>query len=175
MFYRLSGLLALLVLLAAPTHAQLITDPARAAAARDTLLQQAAQLRLHAEQTSPIFNTNARARGRRRVVVQGISHQNSGTLPNDGVRQTQWAPDNIAWRHVTRYRRDGRVQERYRLSAGHQMLLNERRLNGAVIWLSVPVAYTSVPGMVVRHRGLFLRTGYVMLDKDQYVLPKSLQ
>ncbi|GAB3864378.1 hypothetical protein GCM10028824_01840 [Hymenobacter segetis] len=175
MFYRLGGLLALLGLLAAPAHAQLITDPARAAAARDTLLHQAAQLRLRAEQTSLNFNTNARGRYRRRVVVTGFSRQNSGTLPTAGVRQMQWVPDNVAWRHITRYRRNGRVMERYRLTMGHQTLLSERRLNGTIIWLSIPVAYSNAMGTAVRHRGLYLRTGYVMLDKDQYVLPKPLQ
>ncbi|MBO2008906.1 hypothetical protein [Hymenobacter negativus] len=174
MLYRLGGLLALSVLLAGPARAQLITDPARALAARDTLLQQAAQLRLRAEQTSPFFKTNSHGRGRRRVVVQGISGQNSGALPATGVRQTQWTPDNVVWRHVTCYRRNGRLLERYRLSMGHKTLLRERRLNGNVIWLSIPVAYSNVMGTAIRHRGLFLRTGYLTLDNDQYVLPRPL-
>lgn len=175
MFYRLACLLALpLLLLASAAHAQLITAPNRATAARDTLLQEAARLRLRAEQTSPLFNTNARSRSRRRVVVLGVSHQNSGTLPTANVRQTQWAADNVTWRHITRYRRNGRVQERYRLSMGHQTVLSERRLNGNVIWLSIPVAYPKVMGMAIRHRGLFLRTGYLILDKDEYALPKPL-
>jgi hypothetical protein len=173
MFYRSGGLLAFL-LLAGNAHAQLITDPARATAARDTLLHQAAQLRLRAEQTSALFATNARNRGRRRMAVVGVSHQNSATLPTAGIRHTQWAPDNVVWRHVTRYRRNGRVVERYRLSMGHQTVLKERRLNGSVIWLSIPVAHSNVMGTAIRHRGLFLRTGYVILDNDQYVLPRTV-
>jgi hypothetical protein len=173
MYYRLAGLLALL-LVAGTARAQLITDPARATAARDTLLHQAAQLRLRAEQTSASFTTNSRGRSRRRVVVLGISRQNSATLPNNGVRQTQWAPDNVVWRHITRYRRNGRVLERYRISMGHQTVLNERRLNGNVIWLSIPIAYSNVMGTAIRHRGLFLRTGYVVLDLSQYVLPQPV-
>ena len=173
MFYRLSGLLALL-LVAGTARAQLITDPARATAARDTLLQQSAQLRLRAEQTTASFTTNSRNRGRRRVVVLGVSRQNSATLPNTGVRLTDWAPDNVVWRHVTRYRRNGRVVERYILSMGHQTVLRERRLNGNVIWLSIPVAQPRVMGTAIRHRGLFLRTGYLVLDQSQYVLPRPL-
>ena len=171
--YRLSGLLVLL-LLATSARAQLITDPTRATAARDTLLHQADQLKLRAEHTSAFFNTNARARSRRHVVVTGISRQSSGTLPNAGVRQNQWAPDNVAWRHVTRYRRNGRVEERYRLTMGNKLLLKERRLNGAITWLSIPVAYSNVMGTAIRHRGLYLRTGYVILDKEQYAFPKPL-
>lgn len=174
MRYHLAGLLALL-LFASSVQAQLITDPARATAARDTLLQQAAQLRLRAEQTSAFFTTNAHARSRRRMVVMGISRQNSGTLPTTNVRQSQWGRDNTTWRHVTRYRRDGRVLERYRLTMGYQTVLKERRLNGAVIWLSIPVAYSKVMGTAIRHRGLFLRTGYLTLDNSEYALPRSWQ
>jgi hypothetical protein len=163
-----------MLLLAGPARAQLITDPARATAARDTFLHQAAQLRLRAEQTSAVFKTNAQGRSRRRVVVLGISNHNNATRTTTGVRQTQWAPNNVVWRHVTRYKRDGRLLERYRLSIGHKILLSERRLNGNVIWLSIPVAYTNALGTAIRHHGLFLRTGYLLLDKDEYVLPKPL-
>ena len=172
MLHRLGVLLALL-LLAGTAHAQLITDPARATAARDTLLHQAAQLRLRAEQTTAVFKTNAQGRSRRRVVVLGISQRNSATQTT-GVRQSQWASNNVVWRHVTHYRRNGLLQERYRLSIGHKTLLNERRLNGNIIWLSIPMATTNVLGTALQHRGLFLRTGYIMLDKDEYVLPKPL-
>jgi hypothetical protein len=175
MFYRLSCLLTLLVLLTSTSRAQIITDPARATAARDTLFQQAAQLRQLAEQTSPFFKTNVRGRSRRRVVVMGISRQASGILPAAGIRQTQWAPDNVAWRHVTRYRRDGRLIEWYRLTMGNKVLLKESRLDGSVIWLSIPIAYSNAMGKNIRHRGLYLRTGYLMLDKDQFALPKPLK
>ena len=173
MLFRFGCLLAFLTLLTGPARAQLINDPARAIAARDTLLQQAAQLRQRAEQTTTFFTTNARRHSRRRVVVMGICHQQRAPLPTNMVRQTQWAPNNISWRHVTRYRRNGRVQERYRLTMGSKLLLKERRLNGNVIWLSIPVAYTNALGTAVRHRGLYLRTGYVLLNQEQFALPRT--
>ena len=173
MLHRL-GCLVALALLAAPAHAQIITEPARSAAARDTLLSQAAQLRQRAEQTSPFFTTNARGHNRRRVIVQGIAQIKSATTAPGSLRQNAWAPDNIAWRHVTRYRRNGRVQERFRLTMGKKMVLKEARLNGNILWVSMPAAYSNVMGLAMRHRGLYLRTGYVVLDKDEYALPKPL-
>ncbi|WP_201978302.1 hypothetical protein [Hymenobacter rubidus] len=174
MLYRLGALLAL-GLLAAPAHAQLITDPARATAARDTLLHQAALLRERAVQTSAFFTTNVRGDNRRRVVVQGKSAFKSAPPAPTSVRQAQWAPDNIAWRHITRYRRNGRVQERFRITMDGKTLLKEHRLNGAVQWLYIPVAYSSAIGLAVHHRGFYLLTGYVLLDKEQYALPKPMQ
>ena len=174
MLYRLGYLLAL-VLLAAPAHAQIITDPARATAARDTLLRQAEHLRQRAGQASIFFTTNARSRNKRRVVVQGIVRFQSAPSAPAIVRQNQWAPDSTTWRHVTRYRRNGRVQEKFQIIMAHHTLLKESRLNGSVVWLSIPVAYSKAMNLVVRHRGLYLRTGYVLLDKDEYMLPKSMQ
>ena len=149
-----------------------ITYPTRATAARATLLRQAAQLRQRAGQGTASFTTNARSR--RRVVVQGLVRFSSSTLPPAGVRQQPWEAENTVWRHVTRYRRNGRVLEKYRLRMGNKALLTERRLDGAVTWLSIPAVYALAMGLARRHHGLYLRTGYVALDKDEYILPRPL-
>ena len=64
--------------------------------------------------------------------------------------------------------------EKYRLRMGNKALLTERRLNGATTWLSIPVVYAQAMGVARRHHGLYLRTGYVALDKDEYILPRPL-
>ncbi|WP_310391446.1 hypothetical protein [Hymenobacter sp.] len=173
MRYHIAGLLALL-LFAASAQAQFITDPARATAARDTLLREAQQLRQRVEQTTRRFSTNARGRSRKRVVVVGeVDPTLAAGVPAPG--QPQPVQPRIRWKHVTRYRRNGRVQERFRAWLDNNTLLDERRLNGTVLWLSLPLPYSSPLGVVMRHRGFYLRTGYLVYDKDVYVLPQPAQ
>lgn len=171
MRYRIAGLLAL-VLCATSAQAQFITDPARAAAARDTLLREAQQLRQRAEQTTRVFVTNARGHSRQRVVIVGkVDPALVATTPN----KSQPTPPRITWKHITRYRRNGRVQERFRIWLNSNTLLDERRLNGTVLWLSVPTQYSAPMGLVIRHRGFYLRTGYLLYDKEVFVLPQPVQ
>jgi hypothetical protein len=177
MRYRIAGLLALLFC-AASAQAQFITDPARATAARDTILHEALLLRQRAEQTTRVFATNARGHSRKQVVVSGtVDPTLVATAPASAQAQAQAqaVPPRIKWMHFTRYRRNGRVQERFRIWLNGNILLDERRLNGAVLWLSIPAQYRDAMGLRMRHRGLYLRMGYLLYDKEVYVLPPPLQ
>lgn len=174
MLYRFGGLLAGL-LLSTAAQAQLITNPARAVAARDTLWHEAEQLKRGAAQVALPFTTNARVHSRKRVVVVGVV--DPALIPGGARSPGQPAPvpPVVKWRHITRYRRNGRVQESYRLSVNGNDVLRERRLNGTVIWLHIPAAYSQVAGTPMHHRGLYLRSGYVRLDNEAFVLPQPLQ
>ncbi len=172
MRYRIAGLLALL-LCAASAQAQFITDPARATAARDTILHEALLLRQRAEQTTRVFVTNARRR-QKRIVISGTVDP-ALLAPTSTSGPTRPVPPRIRWQHVTHYRRNGRVQERFRIWLSSNIVLDERRLNGTVLWLSVPAQYSAAMGLPLRHRGFYLRTGYLLYDKDVYVLPPPVQ
>ena len=174
MLYRFVGLLACLLVTSA-AHAQLITDPIRAVAARDTLLREAEGLQRGVAQVTLPFITNARAHYRKRVVVVGLV--NPSLMPASKINPGQPAAGApvIRWRHVTHYRRNGRVQESYRLTVNGNDILRERRLNGTVTWLTIPAAYSQVAGIKMRHRGLYLRSGYVRLDNEDFTLPQRLQ
>lgn len=173
MRYHIAGLLALL-LGAASAQAQFITDPARALAARDTLLREAQQLRLRAGQTTRGFITNARSHSRKRVVVIGtVDPTLAATTPAASTPPPR--PPLITWKHVTRYRHNGRVQERFRIRLSGNTLLDERRLNGSVLWLSIPAQYRNAMGLPMRHRGVYFRMGYLLYDDAVYVLPQPAQ
>lgn len=172
MRYCIAGLSALL-LASGSARGQYITTPAQATAARDTLLHQAQQLRQRVELTTRAFLTNARGHSRKRVVVGGLADPAlvPAAVPAAGAPSP--GTPRFRWKHVTHYRRNGRVQERFRIWSPTGAVLDERRLNGTVLWLSMPVQYSSVLGLPMRHRGLYLRTGYVLLDKDVYTLPPA--
>lgn len=175
MRYHVAFLLGLCLLASIPAPAQVITDPVRAAAARDTLLREAERLRLGVAQLTQPFLTNAQTHYRKRVVVVGLI--NPALVPV-GQRSPGPLPPGspvVRWRHVTRYRRNGRVQEWYRLTVNGNNIVRERRLNGAVTWLVIPAAYSQVAGTPMRHRGFYLRSGYVRLDNDLFALPQPLQ
>ncbi len=168
-----------------PSGTGIIADPARSAAARDTLLRQAAQIRQRATEGSPVFVTNASIRPRRRVVVSGEvrppaappatgPYVTGQSLIGQSLtgRPLQWVPGTLTWKHVTCYRRNGRVQEKFLLRLDNTNLLRQRWLNGAVTWLSMPVSQ-AIRGLPIRHKGLYLLTGYVRLDNEEYFLLPS--
>lgn len=174
MRYRIAGLSALLLAAATGSaRAQFITTPTQAAAARDTLLHQAQQLRQRVEQSTRTFLTNARGHSRKRVVVGGQADPTLVPAAGPATGQAPVGLPRFRWKHITHYRRNGRVQERFRIWSAAGTVLDERRLNGTVLWLSVPVQYSSVLGLPMRHRGLYLRTGYILLDKDLFALPTA--
>lgn len=173
MCYFLGCLLAFLLLTTA-TQAQLITDPIRGTAARETLLREAERLQFGVAQVTLPFITNTRAHYRKRVVVVG--KVNNFLLSSGKINRGQPVPvpPSVWWRHVTRYRRNGRVQESYRLMVSGNDVLRERRLNGTVTW-SIPAAYSQVAGVMIRHRSPYLQSGYVRLDNEEFALPQPLQ
>lgn len=140
-------------------QAQVTTNPTQALATRDTLLRQAEQLRLQAQQQSSFFRTKRLTGSPRRVVVQGVL---SSTLPANEPRPR--------WRQVTVQRRNGRLQQHPTIRNNQQLLLDEYRLNGYLVQLPpVPAALAGQPG---RHVGYYLSSGFVLLDRREYVLPR---
>ena len=132
-----------------------------------------------------MFVTNASIRPRRRVVVGGEVRQPTAppatgpyvtgqSLTGQSLtgRPLQWVPGTLTWKHVTCYRRNGRVQEKFLLRFDNTKLLHQRWLNGAVTWLSIPINQ-AVRGLPIRHKGLYLLAGYVRLDNEEYVLLPS--
>ena len=168
--YRLAALLALLLFAVTSAQAQLlITDPARAAAARDSLLHEAQRLRLLATQNTREFSTNARRRSPRRVRVRGTFIPVPVVTTRTVLGRDE--PSCITWRHITRYRRNGRVQEKFCIMQDERVLLNERRLNGTVRWLALPQPFGTAMGQPLRQSGLYLQTGYLVCNGVGYVLP----
>lgn len=159
MLYRLGLLAALLTTTAA--KAQLINDPARATAARDTLLRQAIQLRQQVQGQSAFFTMNGHTRRLRRQVMRGTA-----------TPATADASPTLYWKQVTRYRRNGRVQEHFYIKTNSKLILEEYRLNGRTLRLDV---LSQVPGsgsLTPRHLGRYWQSGYLVLDRKQYVLPR---
>ncbi|MDO7884332.1 hypothetical protein [Hymenobacter cheonanensis] len=165
MHYRLALLAAFLTTTAA--KAQLIANPARALAARDTLLQQATQLRQQVQAQSAFFTANGHTPHLRRQVVRGIVKLTAGA----GTATTT----QLRWRQVTRYRRNGRVQEHFLVKTSSKLIMDEHRLNGHTLRL---VILSQVPGsgsLTPRHLGKYWQSGYVLLDRKQYALPQPAQ
>lgn len=161
MFYRLALLAALST--ATTAKAQVIADPAQALAARDTLLQQATQLRQQVQAQSAFFTANGHTPRLRRQVVRGTVElaAQAGTATTTQLR----------WRQVTRYRRNGRVQEHFLVKTSSKLILDEHRLNGHTLRLAI---LSQVPGsgsLTPRHLGKYWQSGYVLLDRKQYALP----
>jgi hypothetical protein len=161
MLYRLGLLVTLLTATAA--KAQIIADPAQALAARDTLLLQASQLRQQVQAQSAYFTSAVQTPHLRRQVVRGTVElaAKAGTITTTQLR----------WRQVTRYRRNGRVQEHFFVKTSSKLILDEYRLNGHTLRLAI---LSQVPGsgsLTPRHLGRYWQSGYVLLDRKQYALP----
>ena len=161
MLYRLGLLAALLTSTA--VKAQIIADPAQALAARDTLLLQATHLRQQVQAQTAFFTTNGHSPRLRRQLVRGIIE----VATTAGAATTT----RLRWRQVTRYRRNGRVQEHFLVKTSSKVILDEHRLNGRTLRLAI---LSQVPGsgsLTPRHLGVYLQSGYVTLDRKQYALP----
>lgn len=154
MLYRIGLLTALLTTTAA--KAQLINDPAQATAARDTLLRQATQLRQQVQGQSAFFTMNGHTRRRRRQMMRGTA----GTTPT------------LYWRQVTRYRRNGRVQEHFYIKTNSKLIMEEYRLNGRTLRLDVLSQVPGAGSTTPRHLGRYWQSGYLVLDRKQYILPR---
>lgn len=162
MLFRLGFLAAFLTTTAA--NAQIIADPAQALAARDTLLLQATLLRQQVQAQSAFFTTNGHTQSLRRQVVRGTVE----VATTAGAATTT----RLQWRQVTRYRRNGRVQEHYFVKTNSKVIMDEHRLNGRTLRLAI---FSQVPGsgrLTPRHLGRYLQSGYVVLDRKQYALPR---
>ena len=156
-------LLAGILLGALPGRAQFVADPARATAARDTLFREAQLLRQAVQQRTAFFEASPRNRFARRVVVSGKE--------SAAANQDRYAP-RISWEQVTRYRRNGRVQQTFRAKHGGVVLLEEQRLNGRVLWLWLPPVASKL--QIGTHvSGRYYDSGYLVLGRTEYALPPS--
>lgn len=160
-------LLPVCLLSTTAVQAQVIADPAQATAARDTLLHAADTFWQFVQQHSPLFQTNVQTSFRRRVVV-------TGQLLANSTSALEQLP--LRWRQVTRYRRNGRVQQRGQITFNGRLFLQQERLNGQTVWLLLnhPLSST-VQGKFPRHLGRYLSSGFVTLDQKQYALPRTEQ
>ena len=156
----------LLLLSATVAQAQLITDPQQASAARDTLLHEADYLLHFVQQASPLYQTNAVRRGKRRVAVQGQ------------MLSTPAYPINkllIQWKQITRYRRNGRVQQVRQVTLNGKLILRQELLNGHTIWLVITRPLPGTQEKMPRHLGSYLASGFLTLDSKRYLLPRVEQ
>ena len=162
MLYRL--VLLVLLLTATVAKAQVITDPVQAFAARDTLLVQATQLRQQVQAQSAFFTTNGSTQRLRRQRMRGVIE----VADKAGTTTTT----RLHWRQVTRYRRNGRVQEHFLVKTNSKLIMDEYRLNDRTLRLTI---FSQVPGsgsLTPRHLGRYWQSGYVVLDRKQYALPR---
>ena len=161
-------LLSICLLLSNVTVAQVqfVTDPQQALAARDTLLHEADHLLHFVQQASPLYQTNAVGRSKRRVAVQGQ------------MLSTPSYPINkllIQWKQVTRYRRNGRIQQVRQVTLNGKLILRQDLLNGRTIWLVITRPLPGTQEKVPRHLGSYLASGFITLDNKRYVLPRIEQ
>jgi len=147
-------------------QAQLITDPQQALAARDTLLHEADHLLHFVQQASPLYQTNAVGKGKRRVAGQG-QMLSTPAYPLDKLL--------IQWKQVTRYRRNGRVQQVRQVTLNGKLILRQELLNGRTIWVVLTRPLPGTQEKMPRHLGSYLASGFVTLDTKRYVLPRVEQ
>lgn len=147
-------------------QAQLITDPQQALAARDTLLHEADHLLHFVQQASPLYQTNAVTRSKRRVAVQG-QMLSTPSFPLNNLL--------IQWKQVTRYRRNGRVQQYRQVTLNGKLILRQELLNGHTIWLAITRPLPGTQEKLPRHLGSYLASGFVTLDSKRYLLPRVEQ
>lgn len=142
-------------------QAQLISDPAQAGVARDSVLLTANRYRAGIEQQAQRFNVKVFRLGKRRRVVHGYY------LKRQAATSTR---RELAWKHVARTLRSGTVRERYVGYIDKQRVLEESRTNGQVNYVRlhrlVRVASTVTSRGLV---GQLSREGYVTWQKNQFL------
>ncbi len=147
--------------------AQLMMEPTRALAARDSLLQMAAATRLElAQQTQVDLKTLTKTR---RHTIRGYASK-AKQLDSDGWK-------TLVWQHRTIYRRNGRVQEKYTAYLHGRTILKEEWLNGSELWVrlrrpqDLKVATSLSPAVF---NGTYIRGGYINWNGQKYLLPEAL-
>jgi len=148
---------------------QPITEPARASAARDSLLRATAATRLEATQRTGFVLTTSR-QGKRKHVVRGFQNvANPQNLPENRLKK------NLIWKQKTIYRRNGQVLETYVAQLGNRKVLQETKLNDNTLWikLSQPtnLANAAKNTEVVEYE--YMRGGYFTWRGQQYAQPKQ--
>ncbi|NVO83597.1 hypothetical protein [Hymenobacter terrestris] len=161
-------LFGLLLLGSVQASAQAITDAARATAARDSLMR--AVESIHAQlvqKTGFVLKTPNR---KRRHLVSG-----NYITPRIIDAETGQKRQFVLWKHRTIYRRNGRIEEKYTAYQPGGLLLQERRLNGQIIWLVLsPRRSDAVANPLLRY-ARYIRGGYLLWNQRQYVLPTAVE
>ncbi|OUJ76266.1 hypothetical protein [Hymenobacter crusticola] len=158
-----------LLILPLTLSAQTVTDPTRATAARDSLFNQATQVRQQVEQKSTQPPTKAPRNGAYRIIVKGYYVPSAGTKGSS----------TLAWKHTIIYRYGGTRLELYTAySDKGKVLLQERRNNGELTWLKVQnyqtPALTSVSFPTWRSSGSYAAKNYVWWNGQSYLLTSRL-
>lgn len=150
--------------------AQLITDPTRATAARDSVLQQASALRLQLEQQTKKPTIKAPFKGVRRVVTRGYRVRANRQDPTTATSHVQ-----LVWKCVTRVRRTGSTVEKFKGYADGRLALREVRVDGQVRYLEVQTfrLLPAVQGPTPSYRSLLTANGLVLWRQDYYQLPAT--
>ncbi|RTQ47457.1 hypothetical protein EJV47_18705 [Hymenobacter gummosus] len=153
-----------LCLLPQLSQAQLVNDPAQAAAARDSVLARANDYHQRIEQRAKVFSVRVHRLGKRRRVVRGYYVQGSTVGPS--VRKR-------AWKHVTRTLATGVVRERYLGYVEGEKVLEETRTNHQTTYVRVHrlVKASNVNFIIGRAPlGYCTSEGYVKWGREQYIL-----
>ena len=79
----------------------------------------------------------------------------------------------LRWRQVTRYRRNGRVQEHFLVKTSKKLIMDEFRLNGHTLRLAITSQVPGSGSLTPRHLGQYWQSGYLVLDRKQYALPQA--
>ncbi|QIL76461.1 hypothetical protein [Hymenobacter sp. HDW8] len=161
-------------------QAQVINDPLIAAAARDSLLQQADAIRQQIAKNAGRFTVSAPRTATARHVVRGY-YFTSGILPTNSSGSpakssgTVFKAGQLAWKHVTKTYLSGATNERYTGYANNGLVvLRERRHNGSVTWLNLN-ATTPLEGQKAKavSTGTYTCEGYVRWGRKLYLAPRQ--
>jgi len=160
-----SALLALPLTLSAQT----VTDPTQATVARDSLFNQATQVRQQLEQKAFQHPTKAPRSGAYRIVARGY-------YPGSADKKTS---SKLAWKHKIIYRYGGTRLELYTAYSEHgKVMLEERRNNGELTWLRLQTYYLPntliLPVPTPRASGTYAAKNYVFWNGKSYLLPNRL-
>jgi hypothetical protein len=176
-FYRWAAASVLCSGLSFSSQAQVVTDPARALAARDSVQQQATAIRQELEGLTLNFVVRAPRSGKRRIITRGYGPRQ----PVQGATAAAAAPRvgrrTLLWRKVEVRRRSGTTVEKFRGYSylGRQPVLQETRHNGRLTYL-VATRYKLIPFVskpAVTSRGVLTGTGFVRWGKFQYIVPSG--
>lgn len=143
--------------------AQLITDPARATVARDSVLLMATQYRQTVEQKAGAFRVGTPHQGLRRRRAKGYYVQQAkGSIT---TRQ-------LAWKQRVRQLRTGVVRERYKAYIDGRKVMTATFTNQQLNYVDLRRLVYIGPTLVGQERlGLLTREGYVRWRKEQFLLP----
>ncbi|WP_162910790.1 hypothetical protein [Hymenobacter oligotrophus] len=170
-----AGVVAAISLLPGWATAQVVTDPGKATAARDSVVHAANTLRQELQSRTIGFKTKAPAAGKRRVVARGYAQPErlmATASASSGGRTTKQV---LLWKHVRRIRRNGTTLDRFYGYQGKHPVLEETRHNGQLTYVRVTrykwTPYVSLP--TVAKQGWLSSSGYVRWGTETFIVPTA--